>query len=544
MKLDRWQHWLSQGGKQSYSHRHPELAARIFEGIEFGVPVDYVGGREKERFGPNLPILADHIPKVTAVIEKDVAAGKKAGPFSQKPFPRMCVSPIGAVPKRGSNNIRVIHHLSFPHHGDSVNAGIVDEYLPLSSFGHAARAVRALGRGCFLIKLDVEAAYKQVPVRREDWPLLGFKWRNKWYYERVLPFGLRSSCRLWELYAAALHFLCQHVLGKNGRRIVIHYVDDFLFVVQGAEGAQELLLEALALCADLGLPMAMDKTVGPTTQLIFLGIELDTLLLRARLPDTRLHDLQRLMADWGRKKRASVVELQSLTGLLNFACAVVRPGRFYLRRIINHTMRVAAIARSRTALFPISAAVMADIAWWQHFLSDWNGVSLLYELDWIQSIRIELFTDSCETGYGAAFGSEWFAGTWSPEELAAAQRRVRASMPFLELRALVLAAATWGDSWTGKKIIFRCDCLPVVQAISRCSSRVPQLMHQLRHLSTLACRFGFDFRCEHIVGETNIAADALSRCGDCVQFRAACPKAQLLPTPVAMVPLPSLQRQE
>jgi hypothetical protein len=541
MKLDRWKDWLNRGGKRSYAHRFPTLAKRIFEGIEHGVPVDYVGGRETERFGRNLPILPEHIAKVSDVIAKDVASGKKAGPFDHKPFPHMCISPIGAVPKRDSDKVRVIHHLSYPHHGDSVNAGIVEEYLPLSSFGHAARAVRKLGKGCFLIKLDVEAAYKQVPVRREDWALLGFKWLDKWYYERVLPFGLRSSCRLWELYAASLEFLCQHVLEKTGKRIVLHYVDDFLFVVEGGEEAKALLREALALCDDLGLPMAQEKTVGPATKLVFLGIELDSLLMRARLPDDRLHQLQRLMVDWGRKDHASVVELQSITGLLNFACAVVRPGRFYLRRIINHTARVAAIARSRTAQFPITKAVLADIAWWQEFLAEWNGVSLLYELDWIESSKLELFTDACDTGYGASFGDQWMANRWSPTELAMAHKTTRISMPFLELRALVIAASTWGVAWTGKKIVFRCDCKPVVQAISKCSSRSYKMMHQLRQLSTLACRYGFDFRCIHIPGETNTVADVLSRDGDCQAFRTLCPSAQRNPSPLVPVPLPPQQ---
>ena len=567
MKYDRWEDWLSRSSERSASYKelHPDLYRRILEGIKFGVPVDYEGDRSIDRFGRNPDIPADYIPKVSAVIEEDRKTSKKAGPFDSKPFPVMCVSPIGAVPKHGTDKIRVIHNLSNPFHGDSVNAGIVDEYLELGSFGQGARAVLEMGRGCHLIKLDVEAAYKQVPVRREDWPLLGFMWQGKWYYERVLPFGLRSSCRLWELYAAALHFLIHEILPMHGPRRTIHYVDDFLFVVQGEKAiADQLLANTLELCADLGLPMAADKTVGPVTQLTFLGLELDSQRMEARLPASRRESLHQLMIAWGRKKEeaaerrrlkgrrigstktqpeaaaASVHELQSLTGLLNFACAVVRPGRFYLRRIINHTMRVSAISRSRSALFPISASVWADIEWWRDFLGQWDGVSLLYEREWTDAPRIELFTDACNVGYGASYGREWFAGRWTSDELDAALRNTRISMPFLELRALVTAAATWGKRWTGKKIIFRCDCMPVVQAISRCSSRSPATMHQLRHLSTLACRFGFDFRCQHIVGATNTIADVLSRDGDCAQFRAACPTARWRPTDPTRVPLPQL----
>ena len=394
------------------------------------------------------------------------------------------------------------------------------------------------GRFCWLIKLDVEAAYKQVPVRPEDWPLLGFWWEGKYYYERVLPFGLKSSCRLWELYAAALHFFFERELGVP---VVIHYIDDFLFVVQLKSEAERCKRAALRLCAGLGIPMAEDKTEGPVQCLTFLGIILDTIRLEARLPPEKLADLQQLTEVWRSKSTASVKELQSLAGMLNFACAVVRPGRFYLRRIINHTSRIAALAKRRSDQFPLTAAVRADVAWWAEFIERWNGKSLLYELDWVESVTLELFTDACLSGLGAMHGSEWFEARWTGAQRASAQRRSRVSMPFLELFALVQAAAVWGPSWSRKKITFRCDCAPVVSCITKCSSKNPGMMHLLRHLSTLACTFGFDFRCIHIAGVTNVAADLLSRDGASPQFRAGFPHAALRPTPLVPVPVPPAQ---
>ena len=94
----------------------------------------------------------------------DVAANKKAGPFDRPPFKFFSVSPIGAVPKKGTNKIRVIHHLSHPFKGDSINHSITEKYQPLGNFDQACVLIRRLGRGCSLIKLDAEAAYKQVPV--------------------------------------------------------------------------------------------------------------------------------------------------------------------------------------------------------------------------------------------------------------------------------------------------------------------------------------------------------------------------------------------
>lgn len=529
MKLNRWEHWLKRTGPHA-------KADVILCGITHGVNIDFEGDRSLARFGKNLRLTEPaHEAKVTAVIEADVAAGKKAGPFDEMPCEHFVVSPIGAVPKKFSEKIRVIHHLSFPFHGDSVNAGTVDEYLPLSSFDHAADAVRRLGRGCFLIKLDVEAAYKQVPVRREDWHLLGFMWRGKYYYERVLPFGLKSSCRLWDLYAEALHQMLKREFNID---VIIHYIDDFLFVCKTRSAADAALASALGLCEDLGIPMASGKTEGPTHCLTFLGIELDTQRMRARLPDAKLTELKALAEVWVEKSSCTGAELQSLVGSLSFACKVVRPGRFYLRRLITHMALVLRVTTSRTrAHHTLPAAAIEDVRWWLQWVEHWNGISLLYDVEWTRADKLELFTDACLIGYGVLCGSRWYAGRWDEKQRAAAVRQSRESMPFFELYALVSAAVTFGADWQGRKILFHCDCLPVVQAIAKQSSPDPQMMHLLRTLAHTACTFGFDFRSQHIAGVQNIAADILSRHGDCQAFRVACPNADPRPTPPLPLPL-------
>ena len=450
------------------------------------------------------------------------------------PFSNLFVSPIGCVPKR-NGKIRVIHHLSYPFKGDSVNADIIEESVQLASVAEACRHIRLLGAGCFLIKLDVEAAYKQVPVRREDWHLLGFKWLGKYYYERVLPFGLKSSCRLWDLYATALHYFFE----KMGVQAVVHYVDDFLFIVQSNNTAQRNLTDALALCEELGVPMAADKTEGPVTRLTFLGIELDTVAMTARLPRVKLLELQQLIMEWTTKTHATAKEITSIAGKLTFACSVVRPGRFFMGRLWSFAAIATSLTKRSTSRLQLAAAARADIMWWHECLTGWNGVSLLLDRDWTDSVKLQLTTDACTTGYGVLCGSHWIAGRWSAAHRAAAVRKTKESMPFYELFALVAAAAAFGHQWRGKKILFRCDCMPVVQAIQKRSSRNPSSMHLLRHLSLTAARYQFDFRCEHIPGVENVAADLLSRYGDCPQFRALFPHASNDMTPEPEIPLPA-----
>ena len=538
MVEEEWRKELESSG---YAAEFPDETAEIMSGIRIGVSIEFNGNRRRNRNCVNLrsatddPIIEE---KVNAVIMADVKAKKKAGPFDSQPFLYFSSSPIGAVPKKGTCKIRVIHHLSHPFRGDSINSSITEKYQPLGNFDAACVLIRRLGRGCWLIKLDVEAAYKQVPVREEDWPLLGFKWRGKFYYERVLPFGLTSSCRKWELYATALHYFLKKKFGVD---CIVHYIDDYLFVLESRELAVHQLEAALSLCRRLGLPMSVEKTEGPTTSLTFLGIELDTVQMTARLSEEKLNALRVLLEQWRNKTCATATEIQSLAGVLNFACYVIRPGRAYKRRIYD----AGEAARCNGAgLSRLSAGMKKDLQWWIRLAPQWNGVSLLDGQQWKDAPLIELYTDACDDGYGAVYGNEWFYGRWTEEELRRGRNKrnttVSRSMPFFELLAAVKAAAAWCHLWRGKKITFRSDASTVVFALNNQNSRSNRNAGLVRHLSHLACTHQFDFRCVHVPGQLNTLADPLSR-GRIQEFKSLHPTAEAEPCQqVALPPLHTL----
>ena len=51
---------------------------------------------------------------VVAKLNKELSAHRLAGPFSDPPFEKFLVSPLGVVPKKIPEEYRLIHHLSFP----------------------------------------------------------------------------------------------------------------------------------------------------------------------------------------------------------------------------------------------------------------------------------------------------------------------------------------------------------------------------------------------------------------------------------------------
>ena len=44
-----------------------------------------------------------------------------------------------------------------------------------------------------MAKTDREAAFCQYPVHPDDWELLGMQWTGKYYFDKILPFGLGSG---------------------------------------------------------------------------------------------------------------------------------------------------------------------------------------------------------------------------------------------------------------------------------------------------------------------------------------------------------------
>lgn len=68
---------------------------------------------------------------------------------------------------------------------------------------------------------------------------------------------------------------------------------------------------------------------------VFLGIELDSLLIEARLPADKLEKAKLWFIRMLSHDVIEYDDLQSLVGFLSFATKVVRPGHVFLHRIFN-----------------------------------------------------------------------------------------------------------------------------------------------------------------------------------------------------------------
>ena len=75
-----------------------------------------------------------------------------------------------------------------------------------------------------MAKVDIELAYRLIPVHTQDRPLLGFVWEGMMFINPMLPFGLRLAPKIFNVVADAI----QWYLEQEGVEHIDHYLDDFI----------------------------------------------------------------------------------------------------------------------------------------------------------------------------------------------------------------------------------------------------------------------------------------------------------------------------
>lgn len=224
------------------------------------------------------------------------------------------------------------------------------------------------------------------------------------------------------------------------------YLDDFLLAGRPNSTECQLALEQLSdLSQQLGVPVAQDKTVGPSTVLTFLGIEIDTVAMEVHLPREKLRSLQALLGEWVEKRSCCRRELESLLGLLGHACCVVKEGKTFMRRLFE----LLAVARKSQHYVRLNAAARCDLCWWQSFLAPLNHHTLCQGIEKDKQ-RFTFATDaSGSVDCGAIWQCNCIQLKWSEVQADLRKDLGKDSITFKELLPVVLAVDVWRPCWKG-----------------------------------------------------------------------------------------------
>ena len=474
----------------------------VLQGFKSGFDIAYQGPRVG-RVSPNSPTLRGLESIVQEKIDKEVKMGRYVGPFASPPLPNLICSPLALVPK-GADDFRLINNLKLPI-GTSVNSFIhpADATTVYQPFDHAVRLVLDQGQGAWMSRCDLKSAFRQVPLRVQDFALFGVAFQRKFYVDRNMCFGLRTSCRIFEEIAHAL----QWILESRTQVPAAHYLDDFLQVHIVRSISLSLVYTFYDICKEVNLPVAEDKTLWPSQVMSYLGNEIDTILMIIRVPPDKIAETRILIAAILASKTVTVKKIASVAGLLNFFTRAVLPGRAFLSRLyaVTHLPQHHHVN--------ITTGIRGDLKMWLHLLTVhplWTPMCRYYP---ITAQHFNLYTDAAGgrgTGFGITFQNQWTFGVW-PEWVHEQQAAELIDIAFLELYAVLVALHLYWYPLSNKKIVLNCDNTVALHAINEKTAACPLMMILVRRMVVFCALKNIEVVGVYVQSKKNRFADLLSR---------------------------------
>ena len=257
-------------------------------------------------------------------------------------------------------------------------------------------------------------------------------WEGSTYIDAMLPFGLRSAPLIFSAVVDAVAWIMsQHVVSW-----LDHYIDDLISAGCPSTTECARITELMhTVCRKVGMPVEPENDQGPATTITFLGLKLDTVALEVRLPQDKLANLRTLLRSWRGRKACGKRELLTLIGSMSHALRAVKPGRSYTRRLIE----VAAATKQLDQFVRLNREARADIEWWHVFAVGWNGTAMMGAIPGTPC-QVTITSDALGNwGCGAYSEGQWFMLLWSGA--------------IGGVHITVNAAAIWGHSWRGKKVL-------------------------------------------------------------------------------------------
>lgn len=495
----------------------------LVNGFTKGFDLHYEGPRDMKRYAVNHRSQFGDDVDIWNKIMVEVQSSRVAGPFQTIPYYEYFqVSPLKVVPK-GENKLRLVYNLSYPP-GQSVNDGVPQHFRTTKypDFNDAVKLCIEQGVGAYMGRSDIQHAFRLAPVRVEDRPLQVMVAKDPetgkdWYFVDLnLPFGHAHSCNLFCEVSLALSHLVKHRSGCDN----LMYLDD-LFVTNGEQGlCNQHLTHFLDVCSETGIPVAEDKTEWASQLQTFVGLLIDTVNQVVCIPLSKRQKALEQIELMLNSKKTTVLCIQKLTGLLNFLCKAIVPGRCYTRRLYSKYKGL----KHQHHHVRVDSEMRNDLLMWLDFLQDEVNSVCRPFADFSNKYTAEdlgWYTDSSFTAWGSYFAGRWSFGIWDDITKDMLSDRV-ISIQFLELFAIAISLEIWGFLIANKRVEGYCDNQAVVHMVNNGTSGCRYCMILIRRITLMAMKHNFRLLLKFVKTDENGIADSLSRL-DFDRFRKLAP---------------------
>ncbi len=173
-------------------------------------------------------------------------------------------------------------------------------------------------QGDWFTTVDLQDAYFHIPIHKDHKKYLRFYFQGNAYEYNVLPFGLSLAPRTFTkcMNAALIP------LRRQGLRIA-NYLDDWVICSPTEQQARSNTKVVLAHLQKLGLTLNSKKScLTPTRVVTYLGLNLNSVIMRASLTPQRQSVLKECLYEFLKKDHVTVRLGRRLLGLMAAACAI------------------------------------------------------------------------------------------------------------------------------------------------------------------------------------------------------------------------------
>ena len=245
----------------------------IIQFIRYGWPVEakQILHNNDNPFLTNQRGARRNVDKVNKYLKEEKLRGAIVGPFQENPLPGAMFSPVDAIPKKESSDLRIITNLSYPYNDSAINVHVdnstyLGEEVDLTYPGldQLVRIVRKKGRGSLLFKRDLRKFYRQIYLDPGVVHYFGFVINHEVFFDVVLTMGLNIACYIAQCISNVIMHIYKR-LSYEG----INYLDDLgaAEIAQKAWSAYNALGQLLS---KLGIWEALDKASPPNFVMTFL----------------------------------------------------------------------------------------------------------------------------------------------------------------------------------------------------------------------------------------------------------------------------------
>ena len=254
-----------------------------------------------------------------------------------------------------------------------IDLSTLNDYITSSHFHMETpqSVLRSIRPGDWMVALDLQDAYLQVPVHHDSRRYLCFVVAGKSYQFRVLCFGLTTApqvfTRIMPPVSAILH--------KYGVRM-LRYLDNWLILASTELACLQSRDRLLSICTELGIQVNLTKSsLVPTQSLVYLGMEIRSLPFIARPTPIRVSNLLRLIEEFLSTPSPPASLWRRLLGHLSSLTLLVSGGMLKMR-LLQLCLKDQWDFLDDQFQVSWSPLCREDLLWWARVAQLREGVSL------------------------------------------------------------------------------------------------------------------------------------------------------------------------